>query len=75
MTKYQRAKRVSDYLRSLSNKSEFRTEWMSDSRKLHKGINEFTPFFPPPFHMRVGRDSSIGIATGYGLEGPGIESR
>jgi len=25
--------------------------------------------------MIVGRDSSVGIATGYGLEGPGIESR
>ena len=23
----------------------------------------------------VGRDSSIGIANGYGLDGPGIESR
>ena len=23
----------------------------------------------------VGRDSSVGIATGYGLHGPGIESR
>jgi len=23
---------------------------------------------------RVGRDSSVGIATGYGLDGPGIES-
>ena len=23
----------------------------------------------------VGRDSSVGIATGYGLNGPGIESR
>jgi hypothetical protein len=23
----------------------------------------------------VGRDSSVGIATGYGLDGPGIESR
>ena len=22
----------------------------------------------------VGRDSSVGIATGYGLDGPGIES-
>jgi hypothetical protein len=22
-----------------------------------------------------GRDSSVGIATGYGLDGPGIESR
>ena len=25
--------------------------------------------------MKVGRDSSVGIATRYGLEGPGIESR
>jgi hypothetical protein len=24
---------------------------------------------------RGGRDSSVGIATGYGLDGPGIESR
>jgi len=23
----------------------------------------------------VGRDSSVGLATGYGLDGPGIESR
>jgi len=28
-----------------------------------------TPLF------RVGRDSSVGIATGYGLDDPGIESR
>ena len=27
------------------------------------------------FRMKVGRDNSVGIATGYGLEGPGIESR
>ena len=25
--------------------------------------------------MCMGRDSSVGIATGYGLDGPGIESR
>ena len=25
--------------------------------------------------QNVGRDSSVGIATGYGLDGPGIESR
>ena len=24
---------------------------------------------------QVGRDSSVGIVTGYGLDGPGIESR
>jgi hypothetical protein len=27
------------------------------------------------YHNRVGRDSSVGIATDYGLDGPGIESR
>jgi hypothetical protein len=25
--------------------------------------------------LQVGRDSSVGIVTGYGLDGPGIESR
>ena len=25
--------------------------------------------------MYVGRDSSVGIATRYGMDGPGIESR
>jgi len=25
--------------------------------------------------LRVGRDSSVSIATSYGLDGPGIESR
>jgi len=25
--------------------------------------------------VKVGRGSSVGIATGYGLDGPGIESR
>jgi hypothetical protein len=28
-----------------------------------------------PIRLRVGRDSSVGIATRYGLDGPGIESR
>ena len=26
-------------------------------------------------HLTVGLDSSVGIAIGYGLDGPGIESR
>jgi len=26
-------------------------------------------------HYKMGRDSSVGIATAYGLDGPGIESR
>jgi hypothetical protein len=25
--------------------------------------------------VKVGRDTSVGIATGHGLDGPGIESR
>ena len=31
--------------------------------------------YVPLYLMGVGRDSSVGIATGYGLDGPGIESR
>jgi hypothetical protein len=31
--------------------------------------------FVPPFYTLVGRDSSVGIAIGYGLDGPEIESR
>ena len=27
------------------------------------------------YTSRVNRDSSVGIVTGYGLDGPGIESR
>ena len=27
------------------------------------------------YMLYVGRDSSVGIATSYGLDGPGIESR
>ena len=29
----------------------------------------------PMMMMMMGRDSSVGIATSYGLDGPGIESR
>ena len=32
-------------------------------------------FFSLFYHVRSGRDSSVGIATRYGLNGPGIESR
>jgi hypothetical protein len=31
--------------------------------------------FPPAINASTGRDSSIGIATRYGLNGLGIESR
>jgi hypothetical protein len=52
----------------------------------HEIKNGFTPPFPLYAFMtwssicilqyiRVGRDSSVGIATRYGLEGPGIECR
>jgi len=34
-------------------------------------MGEIFTSIPP----NVGRDSSVGIATGYGLDGPGIESR
>ena len=27
------------------------------------------------YYLTAGRDSSVGIVTGYGLDGPGIESR
>ena len=32
-------------------------------------------FLETSFHLYVDSDSSVGIATGYGLDGPGIESR
>ena len=28
-----------------------------------------------PYYIKCGPGSSVGIATGYGLDGPGIESR
>jgi len=28
-----------------------------------------------PYNLKCGPGSSVGIATGYGLDGPGIESR
>ena len=36
----------------------------------------FTPFWlkPASSRRRIGRDSSVGIAIRYGLDGPGIES-
>ena len=38
----------------------------------HPRPNVFTPRIDP---VLTGRDSSVGIATGYGLDGPVIESR
>ena len=41
-------------------------------------VNEFQSTgmnIEPTFLRNVGRDSSVGIATGYGLDGPGIESQ
>ena len=35
----------------------------------------FNLFWYSPFPTSVGRDSSVGIATRYGLDGPGTESR
>jgi hypothetical protein len=39
-----------------------------------KWIHMFLSFFFLPYFLQ-GRDSSVGIATRYGLDGPGIESR
>ena len=38
-------------------------------------LQRFTCEFGRLHSFVVGRDSSVGIATGYGLDGPGIESR
>jgi len=53
--------------------------------KICMQVFSYTSYMPCPFHPQwidypyivwgVGRDSSVGIATGYGLDGPGIESR
>jgi hypothetical protein len=38
-------------------------------------INIFPSKYTSWYNIHVGRDSSVGTATGYGLDGPGIESR
>ena len=35
----------------------------------------FSNFVSTLLLLSLGRDSSVGIATGYGMDGPGIESR
>jgi len=35
----------------------------------------FIPLYSHCYTATVGRDSSVGIATGYGLDGTGIEFR
>jgi hypothetical protein len=41
----------------------------------YKHPNSFCVAICPAYVRVVGRDSSVGIATRYGLDGPGIESR
>jgi hypothetical protein len=42
----------------------------------NKNVHKFCLFIRSSVAVPyVGRDSSVGIATGYGLDGPGIESR
>jgi len=57
--------------------------WLLSHLVQRNGATPFTPlwlhgknkdYFLPAMHM-VGRDSSVCIATRYGLDGPGIESR
>ena len=40
-----------------------------------RSFPNFDSIFCPAFPIAVGRNSSVGIATRYGLDGPGIESR
>ena len=66
---------------------EFSEYPCSKSQTSFKGVNKFPPFIKTFFNLEVellylkfvsdavGRDSSVGIATGYGLDDPGIESR
>ena len=41
----------------------------------HCGPDKALDMFPMYSIFQLGRDNSVGIATGYGLDGPGIESR
>ena len=47
--------------------------------KIHDGVEyldrTLPTFFTKAHSQCVGRNSSVGIATGYGLDGPGMESR
>ena len=43
--------------------------------KIHKLQNYLYPSISSSYLMVSGPGSSVGIATGYGLDGPGIESR
>jgi hypothetical protein len=54
-----------------------RTRWFKyDRDDLCVNKSQFVPvIFEPPFIILTGRNSSVGIATRYGLDGPGIESR
>jgi hypothetical protein len=45
------------------------------SFECNMNCGEAMQFFESVGYKPVGRDSSVGIATHYGLDGPGIESR
>ena len=55
------------------NPSAFHVEFVMESTSLGQISHTFSIIIPI-IHF-VGRDSSVGIATRYGLDGPGIESR
>jgi hypothetical protein len=42
---------------------------------LSSRIQTFMTKFNPAIYIRCGPGSSVGTATGYGVDGPGIESR
>jgi hypothetical protein len=52
--------------------------WLTVQRTQHVNVKPEVIYIMIQKHynwLGMGRDSSVGIATGYGLDGPGIESR
>ena len=48
---------------------------MSNTRINEDDINDYLPILVSSLHHVCGPGSSVGIATGYGLNDPGIKSR
>jgi len=66
---------------STSSIADVKNKWSGTSTYptcLHGVVTEnFSFFFSFSFYVGkwMGRDSSVGVATRYGLDGPGIEAR
>jgi hypothetical protein len=48
---------------------------VEDMVKIEPTVSAIERELVPSVNFIMDRDSSVGIATGYGLDGPGIESR